>query len=175
MRILTISGSLRARSTNTSLLRSLPLIADPASSIVFYEELSSIPAFNPDLERDHQFSSVSNFQRILKESDVVVISTPEYAHGLPGALKNVLDWVVGSGELSDKCVVLLNASSRAVYAQAALRQVLSTMNAVLRSDLELTVDLPRRDMAPEDIAADHELASKLRGFIGQLLSVVPRN
>jgi chromate reductase len=152
MRILAISGSLRAQSTNTSLLRSLVLLAPSELEIVIYEELGRLPAFNPDLERNHQFDAVTRFQQALQRSTAVIFSTPEYAHGIPGSLKNALDWVVGSGELSEKVVMLMNASSRAVYAQAALTEVLFAMNAKLAPTLNVTAELPRRDMSPQEIA-----------------------
>ena len=168
MRILAISGSLRAQSTNTSLLRSLVLLAPPGIEIAIYEELGSLPAFNPDLERNHEFDSVTRFQQALLRSTAVIFSTPEYAHGIPGSLKNALDWIVGSGELSEKVVMLMNASSRAVYAQAALTEVLCTMNAKLSPALNVTADLPRRDMSPEEIAADSVLAPILRNSLDTL-------
>ncbi len=85
-------------------------------------------------------------------------------------MKNALDWVVGSGEFSGKPVVLLNPSSRATYAQAALKEVLFAMNARVLHNLEVTVDLPRRDLSPEDIAADAGLAAALRSLIDGLCS-----
>lgn len=172
MRILAISGSLRAQSTNTSLLRSLILLAPSELEIVVYEELGHLPPFNPDLEQSHQFVPVTRFQQALQCSAAVVFSTPEYAHGIPGSLKNALDWVVGSGELSEKVAMLVNASSRAVYAQAALMEVLSAMNARLDPSLNVTADLPRRDMSPEQIAADPILAPIIRESLETLQAVL---
>ena len=172
MRILAISGSLRAQSTNTSLLRSLILLAPPELEIVIYEELACLPAFNPDLEQNHQFDSVTRFQQLLQRSTAVIFSTPEYAHGIPGSLKNALDWVVGSGELSQKVVMLINASSRAVHAQAALTEVLFTMNAKLSPALNVTADLPRRDMTPEGDSGRLALAPILRKSLESLKAVL---
>jgi chromate reductase len=111
---------------------------------------------------------VTRFQQALQRSTAVIFSTPEYAHGIPGSLKNALDWVVGSGELSEKVVMLMNASSRAVYAQAALTEVLFAMNAKLAPTLNVTADLPRRDMSPEEIAANSVLAPILRKSLDTL-------
>ncbi len=171
MRILAISGSLRSHSTNSCVLQSLVLLAPSALEIVLYRELSQIPAFSPDLEQNDDSGPVNRFRQALSESAVVVFSTPEYAHGIPGALKNALDWVVGSGELSQKPVVMINASSRGVYAQAALKEVLTTMDAKLVRDAEVTIDLPKRDMPAKEIAADPELSSALRKSLDTILAI----
>jgi NAD(P)H-dependent FMN reductase len=171
MRVLAISGSLRSQSTNTSLLRALAALAPSNLEIVLYTELDQIPPFNPDLELNSSFDSVNRFRDAIRQSDAVIFSTPEYAHGIPGSLKNALDWIVGSGELSEKPVALCNASSRAVYAQAALKEVLTAMNTKLLVQAEITVDLPRRDMTPQEIAAHPELANALRSSLHVLLAM----
>jgi chromate reductase, NAD(P)H dehydrogenase (quinone) len=162
MRILAISGSLRSQSTNTSLLRALSLLAPPECEIVVYQELDLIPPFNPDLETESTLSSVDRFREALRESAAVLISTPEYAHGVPGALKNALDWVVGSGELSEKTVVMVNASSRGTYAQASLKEILTTMNARLLHEAEVTINILGKSTSPAEIAETPEFASALR-------------
>jgi chromate reductase len=122
MRILAISGSLRSRSTNTALLRALGLLAPPELHVVLYDELEQIPPFNPDLEPASHSRPVARCRSSLRKSDIVAFSTPEYAHGVPGVLKNALDWTVGSGELAGKTVVMINASSRGTHAQASLER-----------------------------------------------------
>ncbi len=74
----------------------------------------------------------------LKTADGVVFSVPEYAHGVPGVLKNALDWIVGSGELVDKPVTLFNASPRGKYAQASLTETVTVMSAKVLSEASVT-------------------------------------
>jgi chromate reductase len=169
MRILAISGSLRSRSTNTALLRALTTLAPPELEIVLYEELGQIPPFNPDLEGGYGSGPLARFRTALQESGVVLFSTPEYAHGVPGALKNALDWVVGSGELSGKPVVMVNASSRGTYAQASLREILKTMDAKLLDDAEVTVNIVGKDLTPRQVAEAPESAAALNA---SLLAIV---
>ena len=159
MRILAISGSLRAQSTNTSLLRAAALIVPSPLELVLYERMETLPAFNPDLGLEPGPEPVMRFRAELRSSDAVVFSTPEYAHGIPGALKNALDWVVGSGELSGKPVALMNASARGEYAQAALREVLKAMDARLISEAEITLPLLGKGLDPLEIAGDPEFAA----------------
>jgi chromate reductase, NAD(P)H dehydrogenase (quinone) len=158
MKILAISGSLRAQSTNTILLRAATFIAPPSIQVLLYEELETIPAFNPDLDVEPGPASVLRWRAALRDADAVLFSTPEYAHGVPGALKNALDWVVGSGELSGRSVALFNASARGEYAQASLREILKTMDARLLSDAEVTVSLLGKDLTPSEVAANPQFA-----------------
>ncbi len=157
MRVLAISGSLRSASTNTSLLRALAILAPRDLEIALWEEL----ARNPDLEHTSGTGPLARFRTALQESAVVLFSTPEYAHGVPGALKNALDWVVGSGELSGKPVVMVNASSRGAYAQASLKETLKTMDARLLDRAEVTVDILGKKLTPRQIAEAPEYAAPL--------------
>lgn len=168
MRILAISGSLRAASSNTALLRALALLASPPLEISIYEGLAGIPPFNPDLDSEPGPEPVEAFREALRRADAVVFSTPEYAHGIPGSLKNLLDWVVGSGELSEKPVALIHASARGEHAQAALREVLRTMNARLFNDLETTLALMGQPRSPAEIAGDPEHSAQILAFLQKL-------
>jgi chromate reductase, NAD(P)H dehydrogenase (quinone) len=104
MRVLAISGSLRARSTNTAVLRALARLAPPEFEVLLYQELDHIPPFDPDREGENDAGAVAQFRTNLRESVIVLFSTPEYAHGIPGTLKNALDWLVKSGEfISEAC------------------------------------------------------------------------
>jgi chromate reductase len=161
MRAMAISGSLRSQSTNTVLLQALAELAPPEIEIVLYRELDQIPPFNPDLEAENGTGPVARFRAALREAAAVIFSTPEYAHGLPGVLKNALDWVVGSGELSGKPVVLVNASPRGTYAQASLKEILETMDATLLHSSEVTINLLGKHLTPTEITRDPTFASCL--------------
>ena len=125
--ILAISGSLRAASSNTTLLRAAARLAPGHVTMTLYERLTELPHFNPDRD-DVPDPAVTSLRAQLQAADGVLLSTPEYAHGVPGSLKNLLDWVVGSGELVDKPVALLHAS-RSPWALASIRETLSVMSA----------------------------------------------
>jgi NAD(P)H-dependent FMN reductase len=168
MKILAISGSLRAASSNTALLRALALLALPPLEISLYEGLAGIPPFNPDLDSEPGPEPVEAFRAALRRADAVVVSTPEYAHGIPGSLKNLLDWVVGSGELSEKPVALIHASARGEHAQASLREVLRTMNARLLSDVETTLSLMGPPRSPAEISSEYGHAAQIRSFLQKL-------
>ena len=168
MKILAVSGSLRAQSTNTNLLRAAALIAPSHVEIAVYERLAAIPAFNSDLDVEPARDPVAGWRAALRNSSAVIFSTPEYAHGIPGTLKNALDWVVGSGELSGKPVALFNASSRGEYAQASLREILKTMDARLLSEAEITIPLLGKVLPASAIAANPEFAGLIVSSIQKI-------
>jgi hypothetical protein len=111
VRILAISGSLQARSSNLDLLKTAVAVAPDGVEVAIFDGLRDLPLFNPDLETDGAApSSVQTWRRVLAERAAVLIATPEYGHSLPGSLKNAVDWVIGSGELERK-VVAITAST----------------------------------------------------------------
>jgi NAD(P)H-dependent FMN reductase len=171
MKFLTISGSLRAISSNTALLRAAALVAPPEVSVVAYLGLAELPQFNPDRELD-PIPAVLDLRAQLATANAVIISSPEYAHGVPGALKNALDWVVGTGELVDKPVGLFNASPRATIAHASLVETLKTMSANVIAEASVDFPLLGRRLDAEGIAADPTLGAALRAALAAIERVV---
>jgi NAD(P)H-dependent FMN reductase len=128
MRIIAICGSLRAQSSNFALLRAAATIA---AEVEIYEGLANLPYFNPDddVEGVTPPPAVAELRAMLASADGILISSPEYAHGVPGSLKNALDWLVSDGALVDKPVALINASPvGGEFARDSLVETLRTMN-----------------------------------------------
>lgn len=165
MRILALCGSLRAQSSNRSLLEGAAALVPERTVMEIYEGLAGLPHFNPDIEDDNAPSSVAAFRAALNAADGIVISTPEYAHGVPGALKNALDWVVGTSELVDKPVALFNASPRSTFAVASLSETLTVMSARLINEAHVTVQMAGRALPDGGVAADKELAPVLQAAL----------
>lgn len=166
-RILAISGSLRSQSSNTMLLRAAALLAPEDVSITLYDGLGDLPHFNPDLEGVEE-RGVLDFRRRLQESDAVLISSPEYAHGVPGVLKNALDWIVGSGELVDKPVGLINASPQSNHAYASLTETITVMSARLVKNACVTLPFWKKTLDAEGIASHPEISALLQKVVGEL-------
>lgn len=135
LRITAFSGSLRASSTNTALLREIAARVPDEVSVELFP-LGGLPLFNPDFETDLP-DAVAHFRGVISASDTLIIATPEYAHGVSGVLKNALDWLVGCEGFAGKPVLVLNAAPRAHHAVAALRETLSAMAARLVDDIPL--------------------------------------
>jgi chromate reductase, NAD(P)H dehydrogenase (quinone) len=174
IQLLAISGSLRHGSSNMALLQAAALLAADAAVVTFYDGLGALPAFNPDEDGEPPHPAVAAWRAALSAADGLIISTPEYAHGVPGALKNALDWVVGSGELMDKPVALLNASSLSQYAHPQLAETLRVMSAALVDGGSVTVDIPRRGAAGPTVAADPHISAAIRGAMTALVTALTR-
>src|SRR5262245_56991969 len=164
MRILAISGSLRTASSNTTLLQATSALAPEGVEITLYDGLGGLPHFNPDLEEGLQ-PSVVDFRTELPAARGVLMSWPEYADGVPGALKNALDWVVGSGECVDKPVALLNASPRATHAQASLRETLTVMTARIVVEASVAISRSGKSLDTAEITSNPEISGVLRSVI----------
>src|SRR5689334_21091239 len=109
IRVLAISGSLRRASSNSALVTASVHVAPDDVHFSLFHGLAELPPFNPDYDSEDTPETVTCFRAELRTCDAVLISSPEYAHGIPGVLKNALDWLVGSGELVDKPIALINA------------------------------------------------------------------
>ncbi|HVZ32176.1 MAG TPA: NADPH-dependent FMN reductase, partial [Polyangiaceae bacterium] len=94
MRILAISGSLQARSSNLTLLETAVRLAPPGVEVVLFDGLRSLPQFNPDLEEGGVLPEVEAWRQAIATSHALLIACPEYGFSLPGALKNGIDWVI---------------------------------------------------------------------------------
>lgn len=167
-RVLAISGSLRRASSNTALIEALAELAPAGATIEVYRELHDLPPFDPDLDPE-TLAPVRRFRAALTSCDALVICSPEYAHGVPGALKNALDWVVGTGELIDKPVALINASGRATHAHASLREILTTMSCRVIDDASPVVQLDGRSWTSADITANPEVSALVSNALAALL------
>jgi NAD(P)H-dependent FMN reductase len=173
IRVLAISGSLRRSSSNTALVAAVARLAPEAVAVSIYRGLAELPPFNPDLDDDRVPAAVTRFRDQLQACDAVLISSPEYAHGVPGVLKNALDWVVGSGELLDKPIAVINASGRATHAWESLRDTLTVMSARVIVAASITVPLEGRALDSNGIVGDVTLSAAVRSAIDALVLAAP--
>ncbi len=166
LRILTICGSLRESSSNALILAAAARLAPPGVELLPFDGLSTLPHFNPDLDRrldDPALpAAVRDMRALLGGSNALLISSPEYAHGVPGVLKNALDWLVGGAEMVDLPVALWNTAPYATHAQASLAETLRTMSATIVEAAGVSVSLGARGVNSLALAADPELAPLLQ-------------
>src|SRR5436190_18470323 len=162
MKILAISGSLRAASLNTVVLRAASRLAPAGVTIELFEGTGGLPFFNSDLEGEHLPQAVAEFRAAIGAADGLLISSPEYARGVSGVMKNALDWLVGSLEYPNKPVALINTSPRATHALAALTLTLETMSAQLVKEASIALSLLGISNDADSVAANPEFAIPLR-------------
>ncbi|MEK3723204.1 NADPH-dependent FMN reductase [Paenibacillus sp. FSL H8-0034] len=130
LRILAISGSLREKSSNTALMKAIIALSSRDIQFTIYGGLGDLPHFNPDLDLDDGPFSVQELRLQLKEADGVLICTPEYGNGVPGVLKNALDWLVSSGEFMNKPTAVISASPTPMGGDKAHASLLLTLNMI---------------------------------------------
>jgi len=140
--VVAISGSLKQSSANSALVRSLASVAPDLVEV--WAGLGDLPHFTPD---DDGGASVASLRVAVTRADALVVATPEYAGGMPGVLKNALDWLVGTGELYDKPVAIVSAApspERGVNARRWVEDVVRMQGGhVVDSFTVTTSDEPR--------------------------------
>jgi len=177
VRLLLVSGSLRAGSTNTALLRTALEVVPTGTDARLYAGLERLPHFNPDDDRELPPVAVRELRAELGWADAVLFSTPEYAGALPGSFKNLLDWAVGGGELSDLPVAWINASGPAAPTGAAgahdsLRTVLGYTGSVIVEEACVRLPVLRQNLGPDGLIAAPDLRGRLASVLGVLIARV---
>ena len=175
MKILAISGSLRAGSHNTDLLQAAAAVAPDGVDVTLYDRLKEIPPYDADDDfPGAQPAPVRSFKEALAEADAVLIATPEYNSSIPGVLKNALDWAsrpLAESPVRNKPVAVLSSSTGmfgGVWAAAETRKVLGTLGA---RTLEDTVAVPKADQRLAN-GVDATLLDELRTVVDALVTAV---
>ncbi|SDG32878.1 NADPH-dependent FMN reductase [Mucilaginibacter sp. P25] len=170
--ILAISGSLRTGSSNHNILKFLGELVPADINYTIYERLAEIPPFDPGLDHEHPPESVSELRSLMKDASGIIICTPEYAFGVPGQLKNMLDWTVSKGSLVDKPVALVTASSVGSHAHAALLLTLGALSAKVTEGATLLVPFIRSKIDVHGDITDEQTAKALRDVMKVFLKEI---
>ncbi|MHB1056440.1 MAG: NADPH-dependent FMN reductase [Rhodanobacter sp.] len=173
-RVLCLCGSLRRVSSSRAALEAACGLAAGRLDLELYEGLGTLPLFNPDDDADPLPSSVLALRAAVGRADALLIACPEYAHGVPGAFKNLLDWLVGSLEFPGKPALLLNTAARGSYhAQEALAEILRTMSAELLAAHPVPVALPGAGCSSAQVLASAERCAELQVALDILAEALP--
>lgn len=170
--IFAIPGSLRNGSSNHDILKFLGELAPGNINYIIYDKLATIPPFDPGLDNDTPPQPVTKLRQLITNVDAVIICTPEYAFGVPGQLKNALDWLVSSGTLVDKPVALITASSSGEYAHPSLLRTLGALSANVIEEACLLVPFIRSKMDNEGNITDEELKESLENAFQVLVNKI---
>ena len=175
MKLLAISGSARAASTNTALLQALAKVSPQDVEIEVVHNLHLLPVFSPDLEGDKAPPKVRDFIAKIEQTDGVIISSPEYVHAIPGGLKNAIDWLVSGEAIIDKPVALIHASHRGDDMLASLRLVLETVTSGFHKQIFQQFSLI--SMSPDEVQETlgrSENADLMRAFIAEFTDAISK-
>jgi chromate reductase len=168
MNLLAVSGSLRAGSSNLRLLEAVQLLAPTGWTITIRPPLDDLPHFNPDIEEAGLPPVALQWRAAVNACDALLVSSPEYAHGVPGVMKNALDWLVGGMEMTEKPFALLNATPPGEYAQASLTETLRIMGGRFLKEASIEVPLRGSKLDGAGIASHPVFAEKIRRMFGVL-------
>lgn len=170
-KILAICGSTKATSVNLLLIRSIATLQQGKCEVEIFDNIAAIPHFNPDLDNETPPASVADFRSKLRNADAILISTPEYAMGVPGTLKNAIDWTVSSCEFSKKPVALITASSLGEKAHASLLETLRIIEANVTDQSQLLISHVKVKVDSNGIK-DPQTLGQVEAVMGALLKAV---
>ncbi|WP_289136565.1 NADPH-dependent FMN reductase [uncultured Brevibacillus sp.] len=171
IKLLAISGSLRQKSSNTALMNAIIGLAPETMKFTIYGGLGDLPHFNPDIDVDDGPAPVSELRTQLKETDGVLLCTPEYGNGVPGVLKNALDWLVSTGEFINKPTAVISASPSPMGGDKAHASLLLTLNMIHAKIVDKgTLIIPNitMKMNKEGAITDTELKQELSSVLQAL-------
>jgi len=168
-KILAVSGSLRTTSSNTVILKAIQKIVPPHIDFVFYQDMASLPAFDDSMEPSQP---VIDWRRQLAEADGVFICSPEYAFGIPGALKNAMDWTVGSGELVNKPLALITAATGGDKAHAAWLQIFTALSANILEGGALLIPFVRSKLNSDGEVTDATTWKAIQEVLHALIDTI---
>ena len=166
MNILALPGSLRQQSSSYKILNLLATMMPASVSYKIYKGVGNLPHFDDPEEVPE---TVMDFRNQLAAADGIIICTPEYAFGVPGSLKNALDWTVGSSEFVNKPVALITASSSGEKAHASLLFTLNAISANVPEGASLLIPFIRSKFNKEGDVTDLQMIDDVRNVMHALL------
>ena len=167
IKILGISGSLRSNSSATAILNVVAGLVPEQVDFTIYNGLAEIPAFNDSNEIPE---TVEAFIKLLSEADGVFFVIPEYAFGVPGSLKNALDWTVSSSTaFPDKPVALITAATGGDKAHAAFLLTLKAISTKIPEGATLLISFIRSKLNEKNEVKDVATLDSIKAVINSLI------
>jgi NAD(P)H-dependent FMN reductase len=169
--ILLISGSARVGSVNSAVIATVADLVKAPFATDTYDQLGSLPHFNPDLDHHPLPEKVIELRTAIRDASALLISTPEYAGAMPGALKNLLEWTVGGVEISDKPTGWINPSTNPLRAEktyASLATVLGYAGAALVDGACVNVPVSRQSIGADGLIHDQTIRRAISEAVGAL-------
>ena len=171
-KILAICGSTRKTSSNLNLINSIIDLTLHRFEVSIFEGLDCIPHFNPDLDNDTPPEMVKDFRKQLKEADGILICTPEYAMGVPGTLKNAIDWTVSSCEFSHKPVALITASSLGENAHESLLKTLKIIESNITDQTQLVISYVKTKVSKDNTIIDSNTLAQVNSVMNSFEQLI---
>ena len=174
-KVLAICGSTRAESANLAILHNLGKLLSHETEFEIYTELSVLPHYNPDLDKDKAPPIVELLRDKISNADGVIICTPEYVFSLPGAVKNAIEWCVSTTIFSEKPVALITASASGAVAHESLQLVMKTIYADVRKETQLLIQGAKGKVSREGEITDVINSEQLKKLADNFLTHLNEN
>lgn len=174
-KVLAISGSTRANSINHSLINAIAILAEHELEIKTFDGIAKLPQFNPDDDNETVVAEVADFRQQLDEAEGVLICTPEYAHGVPGALKNAIDWTISSSQFPHKPTLLITASTGGHYGHRALMETLKAIEAKNIDELQMVIPFAKTKISMHNEITDETTLAATRELITRFIGKIRNN
>lgn len=169
--VVAICGSTRTQSSNLSLLKAIATLMKDKIDLKIFTGIASLPHFNPDLEQPTPPETITQFRGLLRSADAILICTPEYAMGVPGSLKNAIDWTVSSCEFSKKPTALITASSLGHKGHHSLMETLRVIEANVTDDTNLIISYIKTKVSPTGEITDPATKEKVLHIMSALTAL----
>lgn len=170
--ILAISGSSRQSSTNNNYIKAFAALSKNDFSITLFEGIGNLPQFNPDDNIEPVAASVAAFRKLIAAADGILICTPEYAHGVPGSLKNAIDWTVSSNDFYQKPTALITASTDGTYGHKALLETLKVIEAKNIEQHQLVISFAKTKINSNNEITDATTLAAVISLINALYQTI---
>ncbi|HEY5825282.1 MAG TPA: NADPH-dependent FMN reductase [Cyclobacteriaceae bacterium] len=170
IKLLGISGSLRSNSSTQLIMNAVQSLAGNAVDFKIYEGLASLPPFD---DSNNVPGEVEEFRKQLREADGVFFISPEYAFGVPGSLKNALDWTVSSGELVSKPAALVVAATGGENAYHSWQLIFKALSLKINEESKLLISFIRSKLNHEGKIKDFKTEEELKNVLNNLIQNIP--
>lgn len=173
--IMAICGSTKKSSVNLSLIKAITTLIREEFDVDIFTGIGDIPHFNPDLDTESPPWQVTEFRGRLRRADGILICTPEYAMGVPGSLKNAIDWTVSSCEFSHKPVALITASSLGLKGHQSLLETLKVIESNITDETQMVISFVKTKVSSANEITDGATLESVRALIGALKILIEQH
>jgi chromate reductase len=180
IRVVGIAGSLREGSFNKGLLRAAVEVAPAEMKITTFNRLGDIPPYNDDVMAKGDPEPVAAFKAAIREAEAMLIATPEYNYGIPGVLKNAIDWASrpsGNSVLNRKPAALMGCSQGlggTIRAQHALRQSFVFTETYVMLQPEIKIPSVAKMFDPSGRLTDENTRQHIQKFLVSFVGWIAR-
>ena len=172
-RILAIIGSASSNSTNQRIVEHIATLTSDYFRITIFDELKTLPHFDPELSADHPPEAIVAFRKAVEEADGVIVCTPEYVFSIPSGLKNAIEWCVATTIFSDKPVGLITASAAGQKGHEELQLLFRTLTATFTEESTLLIQGVKGKVNAAGEISDEHTKSQLTRFSRAFREMLP--